>query len=91
MFDNWADACLHTLLTVTHPMSARHMKENLKNILKQQYFEHIEEIEWAIGVCKETGKTVASTMCIGPMGDLHGVPAADCAVRMARAGSSVGS
>ena len=71
-------------------MSARHMKENLKNILKQQYFEHIEEIEWAIGVCKETGKTVASTMCIGPMGDIDGISTAECAVRMAKAGSNVG-
>jgi betaine-homocysteine S-methyltransferase len=58
--------------------------------LRLQYFEHIEEMEWAIEVCKETGKTVASTMCIGPKGDIDGVPAAECAVRMARAGSNVG-
>lgn len=54
-----------------------------------EYFEHIEEMEWAIEVCKETGKPVASTMCIGPKGDIDGVPAADCAVRMAKAGSNV--
>jgi len=54
-----------------------------------EYFEHIEEIEWAIEVCKETGKAVAATMCIGPMGDIDGVSAAECAVRMARAGSNV--
>jgi hypothetical protein len=29
-------------------------------------------------------------MCIGPKGDIDGVPAAECAVRMARAGSNVG-
>ena len=47
-------------------------------------------MEWAIEVCKESGKPVASTMCIGPKGDLHGVSAAECAVRMAKAGSNVG-
>ena len=47
-------------------------------------------MEWAIEVCKETGKAVASTMCIGPKGDIDGVPASECAVRMARAGSNVG-
>ena len=52
-----------------------------------QYFEHIEEMEWAIEVCKETGIVTASTMCIGPEGDLHGVSAGDCAVRMAKAGT----
>lgn len=54
-----------------------------------EYFEHVEEIEWAIEVCKESGKTVASTMCIGPKGDQHGIPAAECAVRMAKAGSNI--
>ena len=29
---------------------------------------------------------VAATMCIGPEGDLHGNSAAECAIRMARAG-----
>ena len=47
-------------------------------------------MEWAIEVCKETGKTVAASMCIGPEGDLHGVSAGECAVRMAKAGASVG-
>lgn len=54
-----------------------------------EYFEHIEEMEWAIEVCKNTGKTVAASMCIGPQGDLHGVSAEECAVRMARAGARV--
>ena len=31
-------------------------------------------------------KKVAATMCIGPEGDLHGNSAAECAIRMARAG-----
>ena len=55
-----------------------------------QYFEHVEEMEWAIEVCAATGKTVAASMCIGPDGDLHGVSAEECAVRMAKAGARVG-
>ena len=59
-------------------------------MIQLQYFEHIEEMEWAIEVCKNTGKTVAASMCIGPDGDLHGVSAEECAVRMAKAGARVG-
>jgi len=54
-----------------------------------EYFEHIEEMEMAIQVCKETNKPVAANMCIGVEGDLHGVSAAECAVRMAKAGADV--
>nr|CAD7453136.1 unnamed protein product [Timema tahoe] len=54
-----------------------------------EYFEHVEEIEWAIEVCKKTGKPVAATMCIGPQGDLHGVSAGECGVRMVRAGAEI--
>merc|ERR1711970_909346 len=54
-----------------------------------EYFEHIEEMEWAIEVCAATGKTVAASMCIGPDGDLHGVSTEECAVRMAKAGAKV--
>ena len=46
----------------------------------------IEEMEWAIEVCKETGKPVAATMSIWAEGDQSGVSAGECAVRMARAG-----
>ena len=56
----------------------------------KQYYEHIEEMEWAIEVCKEFDKPVAASMCIGPEGDLHGVSAGECAVRMAKAGAHVG-
>ena len=55
-----------------------------------QYYEHIEEMEWAIEVCKETGLPIAASMCIGPDGDMHGISSAECAVRMAKAGASVG-
>lgn len=54
-----------------------------------EYYEHIEEMEWAIQVCKETDLPVAASMCIGPEGDLHGVSSAECAVRMAKAGANV--
>lgn len=54
-----------------------------------EYYEHIEEMEWAIEVCKETGLPVAASMCIGPEGDLHGVSNEVCAVRMAKAGANV--
>jgi len=54
-----------------------------------EYYEHIEEMEWAIEVCKETNLPIAASMCIGPEGDLHGITAAECAVRMAKAGANV--
>ena len=64
--------------------------ENGLDFVLCEYFEHIEEMEWAIEVCAATGKTVAASMCIGPEGDLHGVSAEECAVRMAKAGARVG-
>ncbi|XP_077981780.1 betaine--homocysteine S-methyltransferase 1-like [Glandiceps talaboti] len=54
-----------------------------------EYFEHVEEAEWAIEVCKESGKPVACSLCIGPDGDLHGVSTGECAVRMAQAGADI--
>jgi betaine-homocysteine S-methyltransferase len=47
-------------------------------------------MEWAIEVCKEFNKPVCASMCIGPLGDMHGTSAADCAVRMSKAGANVG-
>ena len=47
-------------------------------------------MEWAIEECKKTTLPVAASMCIGPEGDMHGVSAAECAVRMARAGADIG-
>ena len=47
----------------------------------------MEECEWAIEVCKEfPGLPVAAMISVGPLGDFNDVSAADCAVRMARAG-----
>ena len=55
-----------------------------------EYFEHIEEMEWAIEVCVNSGLPVVASMCIGPEGDMHGVTAGECGLRMAKAGAHVG-
>ena len=51
-----------------------------------QYFDHVEEAEWAVEVLRTAGKPVMATLCIGPRGDIDGVPAGECAVRLANAG-----
>lgn len=53
-----------------------------------QYFEHVEEAEWAVQVLKTTGKPVAASLCIGPDGDLNRVSPGDCAVRLVNAGTT---
>ncbi|GFS89604.1 betaine--homocysteine S-methyltransferase 1 [Nephila pilipes] len=63
--------------------------KNKVDFLICEYFEHIEEMEWAIDVCRETSLPIAATMCIGKEGDLHNVSVGDCAVRMAQAGAHV--
>ena len=55
--------------------------------LSLQYFEHVEEAEWAVQVLKASGKPVAACMCIGPDGDMHGVSPGECAVRLVKAGT----
>ncbi|XP_055931359.1 betaine--homocysteine S-methyltransferase 1-like [Argiope bruennichi] len=62
---------------------------NKVDFLICEYFEHIEEMEWAIEVCRETSLPIAATMCIGTEGDLHNVSVGECAVRMAKAGAHV--
>lgn len=42
---------------------------------------------WAVEALKTSGKPIAATMCIGPEGDLHGVPPGECAVRLVKAGN----
>jgi len=54
-----------------------------------EYFEHIEEMEWAVEECRKTSLPVAASMCIGPDGDMHGITAEECAVRMAKAGADM--
>jgi len=66
-------------------------QEEKLDFLICEYFEHIEEMEMAIETCRETAQSmpVCATMCIGPMGDMHGVSAGACAVRMVKAGAHV--
>jgi len=54
-----------------------------------EYFRNINEMECAIEIAKETGKTVAATMCMGPTGDENEVSVGECAVRMAKAGADL--
>merc|ERR1719228_2911268 len=65
--------------------------ENKVDFLIAEYFEHIEEMEWAIDALKKfsNGLPVCASMCIGEFGDVHGVSAGECAVRMAKAGADV--
>ncbi len=52
-----------------------------------QYFEHVEEAEWAVEVLKKSGLPVACSLCIGPEGDLHGISTGECGVRLVKAGT----
>lgn len=63
--------------------------EEKVDFLIAEYYEHIEEIEWAIETLKTSGLPICANMCINKEGDLHGVGAGECAVRMAKAGADV--
>lgn len=67
----------------------RTFKEEGVDFIMCEYFEHVEEAEWAVEVGLEMGLPVACTMCIGPQGDMHGVSAGDCAVRLVRSGAKL--
>ncbi|KAM9102147.1 S-methylmethionine--homocysteine S-methyltransferase BHMT2 [Sarcophilus harrisii] len=62
-----------------------------KNVdfLIAEYFEYCEEAVWAVEVLKESGKPVATTMCIGPEGDMHNLTPGECAIRLVKAGASI--
>ena len=64
--------------------------DNNIDLIIVEYFHNIEEMEWAIEECLKTSLPVGASMCIGPEGDMHGVSAAECAIRMARAGAHIG-
>ncbi|TDH13016.1 hypothetical protein EPR50_G00052690 [Perca flavescens] len=64
------------------------MKKNV-DFLIAEYFEHVEEAEWAVQVLKTSGKPVAASLCIGPEGDMHGVSPGECAVRLVKAGAQI--
>ncbi|XP_076333421.1 betaine--homocysteine S-methyltransferase 1-like isoform X1 [Tachypleus tridentatus] len=63
--------------------------ENEVDFLICEYFQHVEEIIWAIEVCKETKLPVAANMCIGPEGDVNHISCGECAVKMVKAGADV--
>ena len=46
-------------------------------------------MKWAIEECLKTSLRVAASMCIGPEGNMHGVSATECGIRMAKAGAHV--
>ena len=52
-----------------------------------QFFNNVTEAEWAIETMVEVGVPVAFTMRLPPSGDILGVSVAECAVRMAKAGT----
>jgi len=63
--------------------------ENDVDLIIVEYFFYIQEMEWAIELCKSYGKPIAATMAIGPKGDRAGISAGECAVRMAKAGADI--
>lgn len=65
--------------------------DNKVDFMIAEYYEHAEEIVWAIESIKKMcpGMPVCATMCIGPEGDLHGLTTGECAVKMAEAGADV--
>jgi len=63
--------------------------QNKVDFMIAEYFEHIEEAEWAIEACLKTGLPVACNMCIGPDGDMHGNSTKECGRRMAAAGAHI--
>ncbi|KAK1174259.1 betaine--homocysteine S-methyltransferase 1, partial [Acipenser oxyrinchus oxyrinchus] len=54
-----------------------------------EYFEHVEEAEWAVQVWKGSGKPVAATLCIGPTGEMKEVSPGDCAIKLVKAGAQI--
>jgi len=86
--------------TYTHSKNKKKVQDELKKALEVliendvdllivEYFWYVEEMEWAIELCRGYGKPVAASMCIGPKGDLTGVSPGECAVRMAKAGAHI--
>lgn len=63
--------------------------ENDVDMIIIEYFFYIQEMEWAIELCRKYNKPIAATMAIGPKGDRSGVSAGECAVRMAKAGADI--
>jgi len=64
-------------------------KENNVDFMIAEYYEHVEEMVWAIETCLEYDFVTAANMCIGKDGDLHGTSTGDCAMQMYEAGAKI--
>jgi len=64
-------------------------KKNDVDFMIAEYFEHIEECQWAVETCLDYGFVTAANMCIGPEGDLHGNSAGDCGLKMYESGAKI--
>jgi len=64
-------------------------KENGVDFMIAEYYEHVEEMVWAIETCLEYDFVTAANMCIGKEGDMHGTSTGDCALQMYEAGAKI--
>jgi len=64
-------------------------KNNKVDFMIAEYYEHIEECQWAVEACMDEGFVTAANMCIGPEGDLHGNSTADCGLKMYESGAKI--
>jgi len=64
-------------------------KKNNVDFMIAEYFEHVEECQWAVQACLEYDFVTAANMCIGPEGDLHGNTVGDCGLKMYESGAKI--
>lgn len=64
-------------------------QENKVDFMIAEYYEHVEEMVWAIETCLEYDFVTAANMCIGKDGDLHGTSTGDCGMKMYEAGAKI--
>jgi len=67
----------------------RAFKQGGVDFLIAEYYEHVEEMVWAIEAAKQYDMPVAAFMCINKHGDLHSTETGECARRMAGAGADL--
>jgi len=66
-------------------------RDNNVDFMIAEYFEHAEEAKWAVETVQKLmpNEVVAVNMCIGPEGDMHGMPTAECAKVLAGTGAQI--
>jgi len=66
-------------------------KEQEVDLMICEYFEHVEEAEWAVEAVKEfmPGMPVCVSLCINDESDVHGISTGECGVRLAKCGADV--